>query len=95
MATRDFEKRQLAEIEQNLAEESPELARKLAALGTTGTGARHGVRPIAVVIATYLAGLTLVVAGAQVASVPVIALGALLTAAVPVATGWQAWRNRI
>ena len=46
-------------------------------------------------IATYLTGLTLVVAGAQVASVPVIALGALLTAAVPVATGWQAWRNRI
>lgn len=95
MATQDFEKRQLAEIEQHLAGESPELARKLAALGTAGAGQRHGTRSIVVVIATYLAGLTLVVAGVQVSSVLVIVLGALLTAAVPVATGWQAWRNRI
>ncbi|MFC3895253.1 DUF3040 domain-containing protein [Lentzea rhizosphaerae] len=93
MAARDFEKRQLAEIEQHLAEESPELAQKLAALGSAG--APRGIRPALVVIATYLAGLTLVVAGVQVSSVLVIVLGALLTAAVPVATGWQAWRNRI
>jgi hypothetical protein len=94
MAIRDFEKRQLAEIEQHLADESPELAQKLAALGTAEAGTRHSIRSIVVMIATYVAGLTLIVAGVQVSSVPVIVLGALLTAAVPVTTGWHIWRTR-
>lgn len=95
MATRDFEKRQLAEIEQHLADESPELAQKLAALGTAETGTRHSVQSIVAMITMYLAGLTLIIAGVQISSVLVIVLGAVLTTAVPVATGWHAWRTRI
>lgn len=95
MATRDFEKRQLAEIERQLSDESPELAQKLAALGTAEATTRYNGKSISAVIALYLAGLTVIIAGVQVSSVLVIVLGAVLTAVVPAVTGWYLWRTRI
>jgi cytochrome bd-type quinol oxidase subunit 1 len=86
MAVHDYEQRKLAEIERQLAAESPRLVQRFAEF-----------RPIATstLIAAGLGllfllstGLVIMVVGVQLGSPAPIALGALLTSLVPTAIGW-------
>jgi hypothetical protein len=94
MALHDHEERRLADIERQLVDEAPDLARKLANLGADKEISRFRMDSIVVMLGMYLAGVTIIVVGVQISSAVVIALGAAVTAIFPLVTGWRLWRAR-
>jgi hypothetical protein len=93
MALRDDEKRQLAEIEHRLAEDDPRFAAKLSVDPKTA-GALRKAMLVALVLATWVVGLTIIVLGVALSLPILVVVGAPVVAAVPVRIGWLAWRER-
>lgn len=93
MALHGEEQRRLSEIERQLAEENPRLAQRLSEL--------RPMRIPSVVFAligavcSIVAGLFILVAGAQAANGFLIVFGALLTCAVPTTILWRTWLYRL
>lgn len=100
MELQDHERRLLAEIEQHLVEEDPDLDAELTNLtadptdGIAGTSRRS--RTIAVVgaIATFLIAATILLMGVATSSHTLLVLGTVLAATIPLGTLWLAWRIR-
>jgi hypothetical protein len=88
---RDEDKQKLAEIEQHLVAEDPKLAAKLSKTNPEPSSAAVFITKM---LATYLTGLTVIVAGVSVSSGLLIVFGAVITATFPVEVGWRAWRHR-
>lgn len=85
---RDHEQRQLDEIERQLTEENPRLARRLATFRPLPASSLvAGVVGLFILLTT---GLVIMVVGVQLSAPVVIALGALITAVVPATIGWHA-----
>ncbi|MGW7535421.1 DUF3040 domain-containing protein [Amycolatopsis sp. NPDC054798] len=86
MALRDHEQHQLDEIERRLARENPRLARRFEKFrpmpAITFAAAALGV------LSVFLTGLVALVVGFGMGSAPPIAVGAVLTTAVPLAIIW-------
>jgi heme A synthase len=93
VALRDQEIRQLAEIERGLTEGDPRFAATVRKLNARRPRVPRAVRNALVLLATYLVGLTTVIAGTWWSSVVLLALGAVITAAMPVLVGWRACRT--
>ncbi|GAA5161973.1 MULTISPECIES: DUF3040 domain-containing protein [Amycolatopsis] len=93
MALHGEEQRRLTEIERQLAEENPRLAQRLAEL--------RPMRVPSVVLAalgalcSMVAGLFILVAGAQAQSGFLLVLGTVLTSGVPTAVLWRMWLHRL
>ena len=93
MALHGEEQRRLTEIERQLAEENPRLAQRLAEL--------RPVRIPGVVLAilgalgAMVAGLFVLVAGAQAHEIFLIVLGTVLVSGVPTAVIWRTWLYRL
>ncbi|GAB2977915.1 DUF3040 domain-containing protein [Amycolatopsis acidiphila] len=93
MALHGEEQRRLTEIERQLAEENPRLAQRLSEL--------RPMRVPSVVFAmigalcSVIAGLFIMVAGAQVQTAFLIIFGAVLTCGVPTAILWRTWLYRL
>jgi hypothetical protein len=94
MGLPDHEERELAEIEQHLVQDDPRLAARLAR-GRTGVFALSGrARFVLGVLATYVTGLSTIIAGVTWSSPFLVALGAAVTTSFPVAVAARAWRDR-
>ncbi|MCS7478465.1 DUF3040 domain-containing protein [Umezawaea endophytica] len=96
MALRDQEIRQLAEIERRLTEGDPRFAATVRKLNGRRPRAPRAVRDVVVLLATYLVGLAVIVLGTWWSSVVVVAVGAVVTASLPVLVGYRAfhaWRE--
>ncbi|HVW39827.1 MAG TPA: DUF3040 domain-containing protein [Amycolatopsis sp.] len=93
MALHGEEQRRLTEIERQLAEENPRLAQRLAEL--------RPMRIPGVVLAIFgalcavVAGLFILVAGAQGHEIFLIVLGTILVSGVPTAIIWRSWLYRL
>lgn len=94
MALRDQEKRQLAEIEHGLAQEDPRFAATLNKLNAKVHPLSALIRATALLLATYLVGLTTIVGGVWLSSAFLVVLGAAVTASMPVLVTWKVWRAR-
>lgn len=94
MALRDQERRLLAEIEQGLAEGDPLFVATCTELSSRVGKATRVIRFVVVLLAAYVVGLTAVVGGVVLSSAVLVVLGGALTACIPVAVGWRAWRTR-
>jgi hypothetical protein len=96
VALRDQEIRQLAEIERGLTEGDPRFAATVRKLNARRPRVPQAFRNALVLLATYLVGLTTLIVGTWWSSVVLLALGAVITASMPVLVGWrgyQAWRQ--
>ncbi|NBH11800.1 DUF3040 domain-containing protein [Amycolatopsis sp. SID8362] len=82
MALRDYEQRQLDEIEHYLAEESPHLAQRLAVFQRVSCGI-----VIMATLGPLIVGVLFTVAGLQLAIPGVAIIGAIVTVSGP-ALGW-------
>jgi hypothetical protein len=84
MGLADHEERELADIAQHLASDDPRFA------GTLGRRSRVGGRfsrttlLVIGLLTSYVLGLVVIIAGVTASSIPLIVLGALLTASGPV-----------
>lgn len=93
MALHGEEQRRLTEIERQLAEENPRLAQRLSEL--------RPMRIPSVVLAvlgalcSVVAGLFIMVAGAQAHTEFLIIFGTVLTVGVPTAIAWRTWLYRL
>jgi Protein of unknown function (DUF3040) len=90
VALRDQEIRQLAEIERGLTEDDPRFASTVRKLNGRRPAVPRAVRDVLVLLATYLVGLTTIVLGVWWSLAILVALGAVVTASMPVLVGWQA-----
>jgi len=93
MALHGEEQRRLSEIERQLAEENPRLAQRLAEL--------RPMRIPGVVLAvlgalcSMVAGVFILVAGAQTQQLFLMILGTVLASGVPTAILWRLWLHRL
>ncbi|GGU16068.1 DUF3040 domain-containing protein [Lentzea flava] len=92
MALADHEKRELAEIEQRLADEDPKLAAKLTRPSALVFLPSRTVRVLAV-FGVYLLGLLAMISGVTWSSAPLVVLGAVLCAGVFGRLVFSAWRG--
>ncbi|WP_367127688.1 DUF3040 domain-containing protein [Saccharothrix sp. HUAS TT1] len=93
MGLREHEQRALAQIQQQLADDDPRFAARL----TRGRAVLRVPRRVllgAVLVGTYVLGLLGIVVGTALSSPLLIALGAVVTAALPVRVAARAWRER-
>ncbi len=96
MALRDQEIRQLAEIERGLTEGDPRFASTVRKLNGRRPAVPRAVGDVLVLLATYVVGLATIVLGVWWSSVIIVALGAVVTASMPVLVAWRAllkWRE--
>lgn len=91
MGLPEHEQRELAEIEQRLAEEDPRFAARLT---KPGLGLSPRTMIVLGLLATYVIGLLVVVLGVTLGSVVLIALGAAVTVSFPVMLVVRIWRDR-
>jgi len=94
MGLQDHEERALVEIEQHLAEDDPRLAARLTNGKTTIFTLSGRAQFILGVLATYVTGLLIIIAGVAFSAPVLIALGAAVTASFPVAVAARAWLHR-
>lgn len=93
MALHDEEQRRLSEIERALAEENPRLDQRLSEL--------RRMRLPGVVLAvlgalcSMVAGLFVMVAGAQTHSSFLIVFGTVLTSGIPTLVVWRTWLRKL
>lgn len=89
----DHEKRALAQIERQLADDDP---RFVARLNRRRSRIRIPQRVLftAALLTTYLVGLLTIITGVTLSSTFLIVLGALVTAAFPTAVATRAWRDQ-
>ncbi|WNV86202.1 DUF3040 domain-containing protein [Umezawaea sp. Da 62-37] len=93
MALSDAEKRQLEAIEQELVLGDPKFAAKVGRFNSRAVWTTRLLRNVLILLGTYVVGLTVMICGVWLSSVAVIALGALVTASMPVLVGWRACRE--
>ncbi|TNC26019.1 DUF3040 domain-containing protein [Amycolatopsis alkalitolerans] len=93
MALHGEEQRRLTEIERQLAEENPRLAQRLSELRPMRIP--NVVFAIIGGLCSIVAGLFIMVAGAQAQSGFLIVFGTILTVAVPTAILWRTWLYRL
>ncbi|MTD55226.1 DUF3040 domain-containing protein [Amycolatopsis pithecellobii] len=93
MALHGEEQRRLSEIERQLAEENPRLAQRLSELRPMRIPGV--VFAIVGALCSIVAGLFIMVAGAQSRNTFLIVFGAVLTVAVPTAILWRTWLYRL
>lgn len=100
MELQDHERRVLAEIEQHLIDEDPDLDVELTNLTADLQSIRavrsRRSRPIVVIatVAAFLIAVTTILVGVAISSLVLIVLGAVLTASIPLGMAWRAWRDR-
>lgn len=94
MELRDHERRKLADIERHLAHEDPHLATLLTETPTDHARPQTTRRALLTLVGMDLLGLTTIVAGVETSLIPLIVLGAAVTAAFPVIAFVQLWRRR-
>lgn len=87
------EKRQLKEIEEQLAEEDPAFAARLTRKPPAYQRLSRKAMFVVLLLLTYTAGLTLLAGGVSLESVALIVLGAVVTAIFPVVVAFRAWRS--
>lgn len=94
MGLQDREERELAEIEQHLAEEDPRFGDRLSR--PSSSIRRLSARTLLVVglPVSYLVGLLIIIGGVSLPSVGLIVLGTVITASFPVALTVRAWLDR-
>ncbi|MCG8922615.1 DUF3040 domain-containing protein [Lentzea sp. CC55] len=93
MALADREKRELEEIEQRLFAEDPKFAAKLTKPSVFVFLSRRTLL-LACVVAAFLCGLLVVIAGVTWSSVPVVVLGAVVCASVFAGLVVWVWRGQ-
>ncbi|XVS61588.1 DUF3040 domain-containing protein [Actinosynnema sp. CA-299493] len=93
MALRDDEKRALAQIQRQLADDDP---RFVARLSRKRSLFRIPQRVLftAALLTTYVVGLLAIITGVALSSAFLVVAGALVTAGFPTAVAVRAWRGR-
>lgn len=90
----DREKRELDEIEQRLAEDDPKLAARLTRVTPAIFLMSRRTLLVLGALATYIAGLLVVIAGVTLSSTVLVALGTAMIVSVFAGLVAHAWRNR-
>ncbi|QQQ74019.1 DUF3040 domain-containing protein [Saccharothrix sp. 6-C] len=93
MALRDDEKRALAQIQRQLADDDPRFVARLSRKGSLFRIPRR-VLFTAALLTTYAVGLLAIVIGVTLPSALLVIVGALVTAGFPTAVAVRAWRGR-
>lgn len=94
MGLAEDERRELEAIEQRLAEDDPKFAAKLVKTPPPHHRLPPRVLKLIGLLLIYVVGLVLVITGVSLSSIPLIALGAAVTAFSPLTIVVQAWRTR-
>ncbi|MEU6646374.1 DUF3040 domain-containing protein [Saccharomonospora sp. NPDC046836] len=93
MALRDEEQRQLAEIEQRLTKDDPQLAQRLAKLSPLGFS-RVGLAVVSMLV-LFVIGLAVIAIGAELSAPAVWSCGIVLAVVVPTLIIWRLWLRRL
>ncbi|MFD9733255.1 DUF3040 domain-containing protein [Umezawaea sp. NPDC059074] len=89
----DRERRQFEAIEQGLVDGDPKFAAKMRRLDSEAPRMVRLLRDVLVLLATYVIGLSTIVAGVWLSSIVLVVFGAVVTAGLPVLVGWRAYRD--
>lgn len=89
----DRERKLLAAIEQGLVDSDPKFVAKVRRLSSEVPWRTRFLRDALVLLATYVIGLSTVIAGVWVSSAILVVVGAVVTAGLPVLVAWRAYQQ--